>query len=298
MIKKILTLFPYLRRYLGNFAGRYILAGYGKIITVTIPKKYVKLLMSKNNFKLGPLLTISFDCDLEEDYEYLSKVLKVLGRHDIDACFAVIGKFVEKYPNLHRDILEEGHEIINHTYTHPNNPKFNPNKRFENLNYEKQKEEIKKCHQACKNILDYEPMGFRSPHFQRIVSYSILDELDYYYSSSTKAAKMKRFGLPEKMGSVIEFPLTPSLKYPFSPLATSAMRNSYYSIDEYLKIFNKTLEFGEKYNSYLNFYFDPLDVGKDNLLEKILSEIREKRIKILPYMKILEEINRSQIQED
>ena len=42
-----------------------------------------------------------------------------LERFDARATFFVIGERAEKYPHLITEILSRGHEIANHTYTHP-----------------------------------------------------------------------------------------------------------------------------------------------------------------------------------
>ncbi len=45
-------------------------------------------------------------------------VLDVLGRHQVKATFFVIGKHVQRHPELARRILAEGHALQNHTYQH------------------------------------------------------------------------------------------------------------------------------------------------------------------------------------
>jgi peptidoglycan/xylan/chitin deacetylase (PgdA/CDA1 family) len=46
-------------------------------------------------------------------------VLDLLDRFDARATFFVIGKNAEQYPHLITAILTRGHEVANHTYTHP-----------------------------------------------------------------------------------------------------------------------------------------------------------------------------------
>lgn len=290
MLKKALNSYYYLNELFGNTLGSYVAGGFGKIVTKAFPSKFVETAMSFNELDFGTTLSISFDCDLEEDYKQVLPLLDILDKREITAEFAIIGKFIQKYPEIHEAMLERGHEIINHTFTHPNNPIFNPNSRFEELSQEKQRREIKKCHEVCKNFLNYEPNGFRSPHFQNIYSYTILEEMGYKYSSSTKAFRTKGFGLPFKVSGIIEFPLSPSLKYPFSPLATSALRNSHYSKQEFFNIFKKTIEVGESYNSFLNFYFDPQDVRKMDF-ENMISLVKEKDITIETYSSISEKLD-------
>ena len=45
-------------------------------------------------------------------------ILNTLDRYDAKATFFVLGKNVEKYPDLYKKILDEGHRVGNHTYSH------------------------------------------------------------------------------------------------------------------------------------------------------------------------------------
>src|ERR1051326_95102 len=48
------------------------------------------------------------------------KLLEVLERHGVKATFFLIGKFVREKPEIAREVAKAGHEIGNHTDTHPN----------------------------------------------------------------------------------------------------------------------------------------------------------------------------------
>lgn len=47
------------------------------------------------------------------------RILDVLEKHNIKATFFLTGKWVVKYPSLAKRIAEEGHDIGNHSYSHP-----------------------------------------------------------------------------------------------------------------------------------------------------------------------------------
>lgn len=51
---------------------------------------------------------------------YTDQMLDVLKAKGVHATFFLIGENAERYPNLVRRIWREGHEIGNHSYTHPN----------------------------------------------------------------------------------------------------------------------------------------------------------------------------------
>ncbi|MFL6505069.1 MAG: polysaccharide deacetylase family protein [Candidatus Udaeobacter sp.] len=54
------------------------------------------------------------------DPRWTSKVLDILEAANVKATFFVVGVNAERYPGLIRRIVNEGHEIGNHTYYHPN----------------------------------------------------------------------------------------------------------------------------------------------------------------------------------
>ena len=47
------------------------------------------------------------------------KLLEVLAKDDVRATFFLIGRYVERRPDIVRDVLKAGHAIGNHTFTHP-----------------------------------------------------------------------------------------------------------------------------------------------------------------------------------
>lgn len=51
--------------------------------------------------------------------EYTAEILDILKEYGVKATFFVIGVNVEKHPDLLRRTVAEGHEIGNHTYSHP-----------------------------------------------------------------------------------------------------------------------------------------------------------------------------------
>lgn len=49
---------------------------------------------------------------------FTPEVLRILKKYDVKATFFIVGKRAKKHPALCRQILKEGHEIGNHTYSH------------------------------------------------------------------------------------------------------------------------------------------------------------------------------------
>ncbi len=63
-----------------------------------------------------PNVSITFDDG--PDPKHTPLILDVLKEKNVKATFFVVGKHVEKYPEIARRIVAEGHDIGNHTYTH------------------------------------------------------------------------------------------------------------------------------------------------------------------------------------
>jgi peptidoglycan-N-acetylglucosamine deacetylase len=47
------------------------------------------------------------------------RLLEVLARHDVRATFFLIGRYVQQLPEISRQIIEAGHVVGNHTFSHP-----------------------------------------------------------------------------------------------------------------------------------------------------------------------------------
>jgi cellulose synthase/poly-beta-1,6-N-acetylglucosamine synthase-like glycosyltransferase/peptidoglycan/xylan/chitin deacetylase (PgdA/CDA1 family) len=64
------------------------------------------------------LIALTFDDG--PDPEWTPAILDILKQENVPATFFIIGKNGQTYPDLLRRIVNEGHEIGNHTFTHPN----------------------------------------------------------------------------------------------------------------------------------------------------------------------------------
>ena len=50
---------------------------------------------------------------------YTERLLDILAKHNVKATFFMIGNRIERYPETVRRVVAEGHQIGNHTYSHP-----------------------------------------------------------------------------------------------------------------------------------------------------------------------------------
>ena len=64
------------------------------------------------------LIALTFDDG--PDPRWTPAILNILKQENVPATFFIIGKNGQSYPDLLRRIVNEGHELGNHTFTHPN----------------------------------------------------------------------------------------------------------------------------------------------------------------------------------
>jgi len=62
---------------------------------------------------------VSFLINVAWGNEYLPDILATLKKQNVKASFFLEGRWVQKNPELAKMIVEAGHEVGNHSYTHP-----------------------------------------------------------------------------------------------------------------------------------------------------------------------------------
>ncbi|HET9839860.1 MAG TPA: polysaccharide deacetylase family protein [Candidatus Angelobacter sp.] len=82
------------------------------------------------------------------------RLLEVLARHNAKATFFLIGKYVRRRPEIARAVQAAGHEIGNHTYSHPN---------LIFVSARRLRQELEDCNKAIEDALGLTPALFRPP---------------------------------------------------------------------------------------------------------------------------------------
>ena len=158
------------------------------------PLLYAKFFLHKKSPLSKGRVCLTFDLDLPKDYEKTPALLDQLSAFSFHGTFGIIGKWLERYPRVHKRMLDEGHEIMNHTYSHPNNEVFNPDRYFNQLSVAQQEAEVIGFEKTCHRILGYKPVGFRTPHFGDLNTesiYGILEKRNYLYSTSAMMTRTR-----------------------------------------------------------------------------------------------------------
>ncbi|KHF27765.1 Peptidoglycan-N-acetylmuramic acid deacetylase PdaC [Anoxybacillus sp. BCO1] len=98
------------------------------------------------------MVAITFDDG--PDILYTPDILTILKQYDAKATFFVVGFRAEKYPDIIKRQMNEGHEIANHTYKHLD---------FRGKSKQTIEEEIKKSEDVLYDITGKRPTLFRPP---------------------------------------------------------------------------------------------------------------------------------------
>ncbi len=246
-------------------------------------------------------LTLSFDCDLVKDVEAYPQVLEILRREHLPASFAVVGLWVEQHPDLHKQLVDDGHEVINHTYSHPDNPEINPGRKFRHISREEKKEEVERAHEIIARELGVDCIGCRIPHFKDLFTpeiFGILAELGYRFDSSTLMTGVDGGGRPYLADNGIwEFPLTTCPKHPLTVLDTwhsLHAEHPFYTLShktgaEFSALLWESIEAALEFGGWINVYIDPWDLPGLEGFAEVLARVRERagELEVLLYREIL-----------
>ncbi len=82
------------------------------------------------------------------------QILRILERYHAKATFFMIGKNVVNYPQAAKDVIQAGHEVGNHTFSHEHLANLNPSSLLQ---------EVGKCEDVLEELCEYRPHLFRPP---------------------------------------------------------------------------------------------------------------------------------------
>lgn len=99
-----------------------------------------------------PLIALTFDDGPNETYT--PQVLDILAKHNVKGTFFVMGAYVDEHPEMAKRIVSEGHQIANHTYTHPD---------LAALSDEKVLQEIEWTQESIRDVTGVTPDLYRLP---------------------------------------------------------------------------------------------------------------------------------------
>jgi polysaccharide deacetylase family protein (PEP-CTERM system associated) len=129
-----------------------------------------------------------------------ARVLDIFAIHNVKATFFTLGWIAERYPQLVKRIVNEGHELASHGYEHI---------RVTQQTSEQFRADIKKTKHILEDIGGKNVIGYRAASYSIVASnlwaLEILQNEGYLYSSSIYPVKHDLYGIP----SAPRFSFTP-----------------------------------------------------------------------------------------
>jgi len=147
------------------------------------------------------------ECRVERN---VGRILEMLAEHDTRATFFTLGWIAERYPQLVRDIVAQGHELASHGYGH---------ERASDLTEAAFRSDVTHAKKLLEDIAGVRIKGYRAPSFSigtgNLWAFDVLADTGHQYSSSIYPIKHDHYGMPDsprfayRVGTgLLEIPIT------------------------------------------------------------------------------------------
>ena len=147
------------------------------------------------------------DCRVERNVD---RILALLNQHATHATFFTLGWVAERYPQLVRRIVSQGHELASHGFGH---------ERASDLSRADFMADISRAKRLLEDVGGVVVRGYRAPSFSigkgNLWAFDCLRETGHVYSSSIYPIKHDHYGMPDAprfahavAGGLIEIPVT------------------------------------------------------------------------------------------
>ncbi|WP_165748938.1 polysaccharide deacetylase family protein [Cellulophaga sp. Z1A5H] len=135
---------------------------------------HLESLLSNKTIKKN-VIAITFDDGPHP--EFTPKVLELLKKYNAKATFFCIGKHIETYPNVFKEIIKQGHTVGNHTYSHTNNFGFLQTKKM--IEELLKTNAIVKDHIGCTMQLYRPAFGVTNPRIKKALKATKLQSIGW-----------------------------------------------------------------------------------------------------------------------
>jgi len=118
-----------------------------------------------------PEKKVAFSFDASWGAEKTPRILEILDQHEIKTTFFVTSYWIEEYPEKVKEIVKKGHELGNHTSTHPHMSRLSENEI---------RQEVLEVEEEISELTGFKTALFRPPFgdYNNTVI-STLEEMDY-----------------------------------------------------------------------------------------------------------------------
>lgn len=138
---------------IGLLVGLLTLIALGRNSAITVAKAERDLPIYCVDKGEEKLISISFDAAWGA--EDTMQLIEILDKYQVKATFFVVGSWVDEFPDAVKALSDAGHEIMNHSNSHPH---------MTQISKEKMKEELENCNQKIAAITGKTPDLFRPPY--------------------------------------------------------------------------------------------------------------------------------------
>ncbi len=129
------------------------------------------------------------ECRVERN---VGRILALLAEREVKATFFTLGWIAERYPQLVREIVAQGHELASHGYGHERASDLMP-KAF--------RDDIVRAKHILEDLGGVEVRGYRAPSFSigtaNLWAFDTLAETGHRYSSSIYPIRHDHYGMPD-----------------------------------------------------------------------------------------------------
>ncbi len=199
----------------------------GNIAAVFSPTKELPIYSVETSDKK---IAISFDAAWGN--EYTKSILDTLDKYNVKSTFFLVGFWVDKYPDDVKEIAKRGHDVENHSTTHPN---------MSQLSTEKMAEELNTTGKKIEELTGKRPTLFRPPFgdYSDNVIRTARDNGYYTIQWDVDSLDWKEFGVQPvvdrvtrnvKNGSIVLFHNNAKYIKEYLPLVIERLQESGYEI--------------------------------------------------------------------
>jgi polysaccharide deacetylase family protein (PEP-CTERM system associated) len=148
------------------------------------------------------------ECRVERNVD---RILELFERHGVKATFFTLGWIAERYPEMIRRLVDEGHELASHGWSHVRVTQQGP---------EDFRQDVVRTKSLLEDLSGKEIMGYRAASYSigadNLWALDVLQDTGHSYSSSIYPIKHDLYGMPDAPrfafrpvdGDFLEFPVT------------------------------------------------------------------------------------------
>ena len=148
------------------------------------------------------------ECRVERNVD---RILQLFDRHGVKATFFTLGWIAERYPQMVRRMVAQGHELASHGWSHV---------RVTQQDQDAFRQDIVRTRALLEDVSGQEILGYRAASYSigadNLWALDVLRETGHLYSSSIYPIRHDLYGMPEAPrfafrpgeGDFLEFPVT------------------------------------------------------------------------------------------